>query len=111
MLVLLQEDVLDCSGSVLFPCVANGVTSIFFQVYKPSGNRFLTLTSTRIREDPDYDEMWVNGTYSLRVNHVEKYNGSLFRCAGVLNGERVLSNVVPVLAEGELVWCRRLCMF
>ena len=95
-----------CPGSVLLPCVANGATSISFQVFEVNGNRFLTLTSLDIQEDPDYEKLQVNNEHALRVVNTEKHNGSQFRCTGFINRKRVYSNVVKVLLAGEFVWCR-----
>lgn len=90
---------------MLLPCVANGATSIFFQVFEVNGFRFLTLTSVTIQGDPDYDELQTNNIYTLRVINTEKHNGSRFRCTGFINGVRVYSNIVEVLLAGEFVWC------
>ena len=101
MLVLLAEVQPGCSGSVLLPCVANGATSIFFQVFEHNGDRFSTLTSARIDRDLDYDETQINGSYTLQVVHAANHNGSLYRCTGFFNGVRVYSNVVQLLIAGE----------
>lgn len=104
MIVLLEEIVPGCSGLALLPCVVNGARNILFQVFESNGDRFLTLTSARIRENPDYDDSYVNGIYTLQVIHIEKHNGSRFRCSGLFNGAVVYSNVVQLLPAGEFVW-------
>ena len=104
MPVLLAQDMPGCSGPVLLSCIANGATSIFFQVFEYNGDGFYTLTSVRIRYDSDFDEIQENGVYTLQINHAEKHNGSQFRCTGFSKGARVYSGVVLLLV-GKFVWC------
>lgn len=105
---LLEEVTPGCPGSVSLPCFANEATNIFFQVFEVNGNSFMTLTSVRIRENPDYDELRANDIYTLLVINTEKHNGSRFRCAGSINRKRVYSNEVKLLLAGEFVWCSSL---
>ena len=99
--VLLVKVQPGCPGSVLLPCIANGASSIFFQVFEHNGVRFSTLTSARIDNDLDYDETQINGSYTLHVVHTANHNGSLYRCTGFLNGVRVYSNEERLLIAGE----------
>lgn len=101
MPVLLVEKMPGCSGSAQLSCVANGATSLFFQVFKSNGDRFETLTSSRIHEDPDYNEIQVNGMYILQVIRAEKHSGSQFRCIAYFNGAVVYSNEVQVPLAGK----------
>ena len=73
------------------------------QDFNPEQNKFNTLSSYRIAQNPDFEESFGNNVYKLTISQVQKYNGTKYRCYGLVNFILQRSNQWKVVVPGEFI--------
>lgn len=91
-----------CLPSITLECSFCNLHFVIFEEFLADGFRFNPLTPNLLLRRPDYEEMFGDGLYTLRITDIERYNGTQYRCHGFDDtASKISSDPLTLIVPGE----------